>query len=389
MTQTIESTPSAIVEERERQIVLLSLLPEVKTYTLKCRYTGVTVATMQMLMQVGKLPYLTHWNDALVAHPLFALQQHQLLSWTRKQWNYLFRETTDRATEVQKEQFCIAFVAILHSLGSVKIEAPALPSFDTVTANMQRLLELAYWQHYLESQRFRFPTLRITTFNHNTALADIGAYFSVCDSARSDWESSKDAKQEEANIEAARRAEKSVRGSHIRAVSKKALWNWFLSSMKVTNSKKYDLPEWKEWREDSEKLWFGSENQQLSFSLDDVESIEDVFITTCELGSSVSNAFKTELNKIREHIHNHQTLFTIDWTTVGKSNVARVREDGTTEAATIVQRIPEQPGPEPQIGAFNSRVDYIRAHAKWKVMGMQYDAWLKQTGNSLDKGNES
>ncbi len=228
MTQPIDSPAGTVDEqlaERERAIQLLSLLPTTHSYTIRCARTGVTIATMDLLMQAGKVPYLSNWKDSIAYHPLFSLETAQLLSWTRKNWNALFRETSDRATALQKEQFCIAFVAVMHSLGSIKQEVPILPDFDTVNKNMQRLLELAYWFYHLDSKRFRFPTLRINRLNQNFHLHDVGTYFDICDSARQDWETSKDAKEEEAKLEAARKAEKSVRGSHVKAISKKALWN--------------------------------------------------------------------------------------------------------------------------------------------------------------------
>jgi len=361
--------------ERERQVALLSFMPETKSYTMYCKRTGVAIATMQLMQQAGKLPYLAQWKDSTAYHPLFSLPQNHLLAWTRKNWNLLFRSTIDRSTEAQRQQFCIAFMAILHSLNSLDQHIPALPNFLTVNVNMQRLLELAYWYNFLDSKRFKFPTLRISKNNANNTLQDIGVYLDICESIKHDYETSKEGRAEEAKLEAARRAEISVRSSHIRAVSKRALWNWFLSSMGATsNSKKYELPEWVEWKEDAAKLWFASENTQLQHSLEDVDTIEEVFLQECTLGTSVSHAFRRELAKIRDNISNHLTIFEIDWaSTIGgsSSKITRVGTDGK-----VYSPMPEEQGPEPLIGNFNSRVEFIRAKAKWEVRGIQMRAWL-------------
>ncbi len=385
---------TAELEERERAIALLSFLPESKSMTIYCQRTGVAIASMQLLQQAGKLPYLSNWKDSQAFHPLFSLPQPQLLAWTRKNWNFLFRNTVDRATDLQKQQFQIAFMAILHTLNCVDQKNPALPSFETVQVNMQRLLELAYWYNYLDSRRFKFPTLRISKLNDNLQLDDIRTYFDICDSVRHDWETSKDARQEDAKLEAARRAEKAVAGSHVKAVSKKQLWNWFLASLQANNSKKYNHPEWMEWKEDAAKLWFSSENQQLTFSPDDVDTIEEVFITECTLGTTVSHAFTRELSRIRENIVNHQKIFEIDWVSTiqaNTGNVTRVDQQGNKVAGTSIEDTPpDNPGEAPTISQFNNRVDWIRAKAKYDIRVMQYNAWMEKYGKKdiLDNGVE-
>ncbi len=378
------------LQERERAIALLSFLPENKSMTVYCQRTGVAIATMQLLQQAGKLPYLANWKDSQAYHPLFSLPQAQLLAWTRKNWNYLFRNTIDRASDIQKEQFSIAFMAILHTLNCVDQQVPALPSFEVVQVNMQRLLELAYWYNYLDSKRFRFPTLRINKLNSNSNLSDIAVYFDICNSVRFDWETSKEAKLEDAKLEAARRAEKAVAGSHVRAVSKKQLWNWFLASLSSNNSKKYSHPEWLEWKEDAAKLWFASDSMQLQFSADDVDVIEEVFITECTLGTTVSHAFTRELSRIRENIVNHNKIFEIDWAetiNVGGA-INRVDSDGKVIAGTGVEsNAPAIPGVVPQQKDYNNRVDYIRAKAKYDVSVLQYNAWMEKYGKK-DTGTE-
>lgn len=372
--------PEQQLEERERAIALLSFLPETKSYTIYCARTGVAIATMELIQQAGKLPYLSQWKDSIALHPLFSLSQATLLNWTRKNWNQLFRsQAADHVTELQKQQFSIAFIAILHSLNCIDQQVPALPNFHTVNANMQRLLELAYWYNYLDSKRFKFPTLRINRTNANAALHDIGTYFDICDSVRHDWETTKEAKFEDAKLEAARRAEKAVRGSHVKAISKKALWNWFLSSLSASNSKKYSLPEWMEWKEDSAKLWLANENQQLQYSIDDVDAIEEVFILDCTLGTTVSHAFTQELAKIRSNIDNHNKVFDIDWMATMQSGTRRVDAEGNViGSSNLAENPPEDPGMEPKINEFLSRTDYIRAKAKWDVRKLQLQAWHEQ-----------
>ncbi len=364
--------------ERERLISMLGFMPETKSYTIYCARTGVAIATMELIAQAGKLPYLSQWHNSISYHPLFSLSQNQLLSWTRKNWNSLFRSTLERTTELQRKQFCISFMAILHSMNCIEQSVPAIPRFDTVNAHMQRLLELAYWYNFLESKRFKFPTLRINKINANANLADIGAYLDICESVKHDYETNKDTQREEAKLEAARRAEKAVRSGHVRTVSKKMLWNWFLSSLADSNSKKYSLPEWQEWKEDSAKLWLASESTQLQYSLEDVESIEETFLLECSLGTSVSNAFKQELDKIRTNISNHLKIFEIDWTSTiagSSTTIQRVAQDGTV---TQQLQAPEVPGEQPLQSQFFSRVDFIRAEAKWKVRKLQYDAWMQK-----------
>lgn len=379
MTSPIELTPEEQVLAREAAITSLSMLPTTVAYTVRCKRTGVAIATMQLLQQAGKIPYLSQWDEMIAYHPLFSHSQNRLLAWTRKYWNLTFKNATDHVSETQKEQFCIAFMAILHSCGCLDQQCSALPSFRTVSVNMQRLLELAYWFNFLDSKRFKFPVLRINKTNANEKLEDISTYLDICGSVRNDYETNKNTAAEEERLETARRAEKMVRSGHVRAISKKMLWNWFVSSLAESNSKKYSLPEWEDWKQDSLKLWLASESVQLQYELEDVDSVEEVFLLECALGTSVSNAFKTELHKIRKNISDHLKIFEIDWAaTFNQSTAQRTTEDGTV----IESAGPPEPGEPPLMNAYFNRIDYLKAKAKHDVQVLQYNAWK-------DKGEQS
>lgn len=365
---------------REASVSKINFLPTTSTHTLYCQYTGTPIASIALIHQAGRAPYLKEWQQSIVVHPLFSLSTPAILSWTRKNWNRIFRGASDHASPTERLQFQIAFVAVLRTLDSIKQECPILPSFDTCQRHMQQLLELAYWKFYLDSQRFRFPTLRINKLNANIALEDIGAYFAVCNSVRADWETKRDALAEEAKIETARRVERLVRGSHVKAVSRKALWNWFIASISVKNKKKFELDEWKEWLADSSKLWFASDNIRLQFSLDDVQSIEDVFIQECELGTTISHTFQKELNSIRATISNHLSMWDIDWDETN-NGPSRVSADGTVQ----IPARPAEPGPEPHISAYRSRFDYLKALATWKMAKLNLQTWIEKYGQNEGK----
>lgn len=360
---------------REETIARIAFLPTTTSHTLYCQYTGTPIASIALIHQAGRAPYLKEWQQSIVVHPLFSLSTPAILSWTRKNWNRVFRDASDHVTDIEKLQFQIAFVAVLHTLDAIKQEVPILPSFSVVQRNMQSLLEIAYWKFYLDSKRFRFPTLRINKLNANVALEDIGAYFAVCNSVRADWESKRDTLAEEAKLETARRVERLVRGSHVKAVSRKALWNWFIASIMAKNKRKFELDEWKEWLADSSKLWFASDNVRLQFSLDDVQAIEDVFIQECELGTTISHTFQKELNSIRATISDHLSMWDIDWDETN-NGPSRMSADGTVQ----IPARPPEPGPEPHISAYRSRFDYLKALATWKMDKLNLQMWVDKYG---------
>jgi hypothetical protein len=373
---------SAEITERERNVALLGFLPETKSLTLYCHLTGEPIASMVLLQQAGKLPFLSQWKEPLSYHPLFSLPQRQLLSWTRHNWNILFKAASDHVTDVQKKQFQIAFMAILHSLKCLDQQHPALPTFDVVNSNMQRLIELAYWYNWLESKRFRFPTLRINKLNANLNLSDIHTYFDICDSVRHDYETSKEAKYEEAKLEAARRAEKSVAGTHVRAVSKKHLWNWFLSCMQNHDAKKFARAEWLAWKEEKSKLWYASDTGILKHSPDEVTEIEDMFLIVCSLGTTISHAFTNELNLIRDKINNHLKIFSLDMIdTIKQPSVRRVGVDGKPVVIAPVHPGDTPPNPND----FEKRHMYLVARAKYDVAIMQYNAWKEKYGEDHEQ----
>lgn len=380
---TTQLTPEEQLAERERAIALLEFLPETKSYTLTCQYTGVTVATMQLLMQAGKVPYLSQWKESLAVHPLFSLPPHQILSWTRKNWNRLFKQSSDSATQLEKQQFQIAFVAVLHTFDSIKQECPVLPSFETVARNMQRLLEMAYWRLYLDSKRFKFPPYRITRFNNNFTLEDIHAYLDVCYSKRVDWETSKDAQLEDAKLEIARKMEKAVAASHVRAVPRKGLWNWFVTHLVGEHGKRYEQDDNKKWLEETKEMFLASESKQLRYTVDDCNELEELFLSCCPIGNVISHTFQNELNKIRDNIRTHQELFEIDWMATLNPKVRRTDAEGNiigTGSPEIAIPRPAEPGPEPQLEHFHNRIDYIKATAKWRIMTNQYRVWMEKYG---------
>lgn len=381
----------AAIDEREAALLRLSFLPETHSLSIYCHRTGVLIAHMDLIQQAGKMPYLSQWKDSVAYHPLFSLSQRQILGWTRKNWDRIFKDATiEQVSPIQQQQLCIAFMAVLHTLDSIDQQHPALPSFQTVIVNMQRLIQIAYWHNVLDSSRFKFPTLKITKLNNNYTLRDIAAYLAICESKKKDWESSKEAKLEEEKTEMARRAEKAVAGSHIRAVSKKHLWNWFIASIADSNGRKYQLPEWQEWKTDSEKLWFASDTTILShYSLDDIQSIEEVYYCDCEIGSAVSHAFTKELERIKALLLNHEKIFSIDWEATMKPKAVRVDQAGNPIGSSVMSdkiNCPD-PGVRPTPAMFSTKLEFLKAQAKWDVLTAQRAAWIEKYGQPDDSND--
>lgn len=384
-----ESTSVHLFSTREDALLHFSFLPERKSLPIYCQRTGVMIGNLEYLQQAGKVPYLSHWKDACAYHPLFSLSTRDLLRWTRKNWNWLFRGASDSVTYIQKQQFQIAFVAVLHTFGSIEQSVPALPEFETVERHIQRLIELAYWHYTLQSQRFKFPKWRISAVNTNGTLNNVDAYLDICQVTKETWEGSREALVDESEkLEAARRAEKAVRSSHIKAVSKRHLWNYFRSSLhEKIGTKVYESEKWIEKRERMEKLFLGSESTQLKFDRFDVDEMEEVMLSVCQLGSSTTHAFTIELDKIRKNIIAHQETFTFNIREMMKPKVQRVDADGN--AISIAINEPPVAGPAPKLSDFYKRSDFLKAEAKWNIRKMQREAWEQEQREMIDNEAEA
>lgn len=313
----------------------------VLSHAITCKFTGTAIGLLQISTVAGALPFLSHWKEMQAAHPLFSLPSGKLLAFARGEYERLAKASKDgEASTKEEELLCIAFVAVLHSLESIKQERPALPSIELVQLQFPRLFKLAYWKHYLDSKRFAFPSIKLNRINDNETFETIPAYLDTCFSVREDYERGVKEITERAKVEAAEAAMRKLRDSWIVPVGKKALWRWVRAHFQDTKYQA-DAEGW------ISTLFLGAQKTILEFDSDETDLMEEMILNVAPGGNSIMHAVRKHIDEIRKLQQENKEAFTVDF--------------GEYTSPSF------EPTPAPKQSDFPSKVHFIRAHAIWQL----------------------
>lgn len=315
---------------------------------LTCQYTGVNCGSLTLPTVAGYLPLLGQWKTQQVLHPLFSLDPIPLLKFSKNTWirfcGFSAEEAADEHLTTKQEQVLrIAALAMLHQLTEVRQDIPWLPSFIEVQNNWQSLISLSYWRAYLDSQRFKFPTVRISKLESSINL---NAFLQTCWEAKKSYETTVSERIEEEKVALAERALIGVRDELAgkRPLSQKLLWRWYLANLPA----RY-LPDSEGWMK---TLFFAKSVLDTNFTMADLDLFEEIFLSECPTGSSVSYAFLEVLRSKRTVLENHFEAFEI-----------LVPND--LQSQSDAGEISEV---EPKLQDFEKKVHWLIAHAKWQLI---------------------
>lgn len=276
------------------------------SYNIHCQYSGVYIGKLDYMVVAGHMPYLSHWDKMAAMHPIFSFPTSKLLAFSRSEWNRLAGAVEDeQATEQETTLLRVCFLAVLHSLDSVKQESPSLPPMHIVQTQMQRLFKLAFWYHYLDSKRFNFPRLKINKANQNTAFTNISDYIDLCFDIRQDYEEGVNDLVETEKIAAAERALLALRNSWITPASNKALWRWI--SANLPDKYEADKQGW------MPTIFCGTDSKILSFEKEDIILLEEIITSEMPIGTPILSAVRTRLDFIIKTYTDHKEAFTVDF----------------------------------------------------------------------------
>lgn len=322
-----------------------------KSYTLPlvCKYSGLVVGSLNVATVAGYMPLLGQWKDTMILHPVFSLNEGALVKFAKNAWfrfcafNPLEAED-DNLTTKQETLLRVAALALLHKLTTFRQDQPWLPNWAAVSKNWNSLLALSYWKNYLESERFKFPSLRISKLEPEI---DLTVYLNLCWEVKKQYETKVNERVEREKIESAERALKVLRddlaGKSPR--SSKLLWRWFVANLPA----RYEA--------DSEgwmrTIFYSKDSDHLQnhFTLADLDLFEQIFLAECPTGSSLSHAFLEILRGKRKILENHFETFEI------------LVPDSIRESAAAGEISAE----EPKLKDFKSKAQWMIAHAKWRL----------------------
>lgn len=324
-------------------------------YQVRCKYSGVKIATIEILVTAGALPYFTQWNDTVAYHPLFALPFPRLTQVVKDEWNRLARlglEEEIKDSEVQTLR--VAYLALLHQLGSIKQEVAALPPLHIVQSTLPGVHSLASWKYFLESKRFRFPQLVISPRNNNTDFESIRDYLSLCFEIKEEYETKVSEAVEKEKLRQTEKALQALHGEWITPVNKKMLWRWIRAH----------LPE--KYQADAEgwlgTIFLGSNKTVLEFTKEDILLAEEIIVSSCPAGTGVMFAVRKRLDALLRVWEQENEAWEIDWS----------KHEERPQWVNAEKVPAKHPGEEPKAKDFASRAQFLQAHARWVIANKVY-----------------
>lgn len=348
LAAALEANKQASLEEIAR---IPTAQADNKSYKLllTCQYTGLNCGSLTLPTVAGYLPLLGQWKQQQVLHPLFSLELIPLLKFSRNTWlrfcGFSQEEAEDQVlTSKQEQTLQVACLAMLHSLTEVQQDVPWIPSFLEVQNNWQSLISLCYWKAYLNSNRFKFPAVRISKRENSINLK---AFLQTCWEQKKSYETSVNGMIEEEKADIAEKSLVAIRDelSGKRPVSVKLLWRWFISNLSVKYSKDAAPDGW------MYELFTAKGNSVFEYTMADIDLFEEIFLSECPLGSSISHAFSEILSSKRQLLTNHFEAFEI---------LVPMELQQQADSGQIAQE-------EPKLADFPKKVQWIVAHAKWKL----------------------
>lgn len=318
---------------------------------LKCSLSGIPLG--KFVPSVGlavATPYVTAWKQTAFLHPVFSLKLSEVLHRSEACWN--LEKSGTRTFPTQHKQ--LLFLAMLHASGCIKQDVPGLPAPKTTETFFMQVFEVLTWKYEMATDRIAFPKLHIwkgADREHSGDLfTGVPAWLDACKSARAEYENVSRTRMNAAKAKAKELAMRSIRKSMYQDVSMRRLWNWIKAQ--VPQSTLENNP-------DLEQLFFAEESQIHNWQAEDIEALEDLLLTHCETGNSVSFEVSKRIRQLA------------DW---------RKTYFDTFEIVMPEQFTEHKGKPEPRPEQYTSRAAYLVAHAKWKLGNRESD---KTTGDEL------
>lgn len=316
---------------------------------LHCQFTGVSCGVLTLPTVAGYLPLLSQWKQQQVLHPLFSLELTPLLQFSKNTWIRFCSFSPDEAADQQltfkqEQTLQIAALAMLHQLTSIRQDVPWMPDVLAVLNNWQSLISLCYWKSYLDSKRFKFPALRISKYE---PTPDLHSFLQCCWDAKKAYESDVRSVLDEHQLKLAEDALLAIRGELAgkRPNSEKLLWKWFIASLPAKYRKDAAEDGW------MKELFTAKGSNIFDFTVADIDLFEEIFLSECQTGSSISHSFLAVLDSKREMLTQHFEAFEI-----------LVPMELQTAAASGEIAVAE-----PKLQDFAKKPLWMIAHAKWRL----------------------
>jgi hypothetical protein len=334
----------------------LTMSNAILRHKLRCKYSNLVIGTLEVQTTAGAIPYLSYWNECIQYHSVFSLPPKRLFDFARDEWKRLAtKDIEGEISQAESEILCVTYLAMLHTLDCIKQDFPCLPPLAVVQSTISKLLHLAYWKWKLESERFKFPTLHISKYNHNSNFENINDYLELCFSIRTEYEKNVREVSERAKLKAIEDAMIALNDTWITPTSKRVLWQWVRTHLPSEYAS--DAQGW------LSTLFLGGSAAIIDFDKEDIDLAEEIITASCPIGTGVMHAVRQRLKSIRGVWEQHHESFSIELDEFAEDRNLYVNGEKV---------IAPHPGPQPVLSAFKSKAGWIIANAKWEIAKAAY-----------------
>jgi hypothetical protein len=304
---------------------------------LHCKLSGVPLGTFypqtKSAVAGGGSPYVKNWNQQTMLHPVFSMSFIDCLGRARAVWDHEKSGSRNYSPQFKS----LLFLALIHHVGNVRQDIPALPEDKLVASEFGHLIELLSWKHETGSARLTFPSLRIPKAPNPFGM--IPSWLAACEVCKEDYENVVRVRQREAKQKASELALRNIKRSMYQDISLVRLWNWV-----EAQSDSFKMAE----NADLKLLFFADENKIQNWEQSDIEELEEFVAVNCELGNSISHEVMKRIKILKGWLSIYTDTFTV---TV---------EDEEKFSSHSGQ-------PEPQVKDYPNRAAYLVNLARWKL----------------------
>jgi hypothetical protein len=304
---------------------------------LVCQRTGLTLGSFYPKSTLAGLsPYVKAWKETVSFHPIFAANIYDLLH--RAKSNFQLAKNGRREWPMQQQQ--LMMLALLHAADVVIQDFPCLPSPRITATYLAEVLEVVSWKYEHGSDRLKFPKLHIWKGAAGELEKDpfypIPVWLRAARECIKDYNDTVRIRVREAKKKAEELAIKQIRRNLYEDISLRRLWSWLTTQ--IPNSELIDG--------ECERLFFCAEKNIHVWTEQDIQDLEDLFLTHCETGNSVSYEVSRRIEQLKHWLAVYNDTFEI----------------------LLDNPHPELTGtPAPEVRNFPNRAAWLVAKAKWDL----------------------
>lgn len=267
-----------------------------------CRHTGVTLATLEVLIVEGSAPFLQDFGALQIVHPFFGASEYHLLRKLEESLNYCW----DRQFDVDMrhiERIQVLMVAIMHRMNCFSSDGPTLPAQEIAIGSAHRLFRLARWWMLSTTRRIQLPVFSVTRRNDNRNWQNFRAWLDVAFERKVQWETQKQKLETDEELRVRDAAVREVRKSGTGRMNLVRVWNWVelqlrghIASGRIATFK---------------ELFFKADLEPENWLKDDIDDFGEAVLEYIDIGNDIALFVRDRLGAAYEALNEYYDSFVV------------------------------------------------------------------------------